>query len=319
MTTRGREAKHQALRERVYELLEQAQLNQSELAAKAGMSRAALSRILTGVRDVRTHHVLQLARALRLTAAALVEGTDAEGVIGKWVPRVQYNRSERDRVRASDALVAERAKSNAFAAEIHALRLDVKRRALRIERMEVDAAKMKTKLKAAADQRGDPNYPSTTTWSEREDQTPVDRRSPAALRWRPMPSLRTAIGDLASTFVAGVLDSIRGANLEDLLGEASIARRGPGRPKATPEGSTASARVTRSGRLKRRSREEIAKALDEVIALVKKHKSGLRAEQIRAQLKMDRKEMPRVLQEGLSTKKLKSKGQKRATTYTTAA
>jgi hypothetical protein len=131
-----------------------------------------------------------------------------------------------------------------------------------------------------------------------------------------MPTLRTAIGDLASTFVARVLDSIRGANLEDLLGEASIARRGPGRPKATPDGSTASARVTPSGRLKRRSPEEIAKALDEVVALVKRHKNGLRAEQIRAQLKMDRKEMPRVLQEGLSTKKLKSKGQKRATTYT---
>jgi hypothetical protein len=133
-----------------------------------------------------------------------------------------------------------------------------------------------------------------------------------------MPSLRTAISDLASTFVAGVLDSIRGANLEDLLGEASGVRRGPGRPRATPDDSTAPARVMRSGRLKRRSREEIAKALDEVVALVKKHKGGLRAEQIRAQLKMDRKEMPRVLQEGLSTKKLKSKGQKRATTYTTA-
>jgi hypothetical protein len=134
-----------------------------------------------------------------------------------------------------------------------------------------------------------------------------------------MSSLRTAIGDLASTFVAGVLDSIRGARLDDLLAEAGVGvRRGPGRPNVAPDDSTASARVTRSGRLKRRSPEEIAKALDEVIALVKKHKSGLRAEQIRAQLKMDRKEMPRVLQEGLSTKKLKSKGRKRATTYTTA-
>jgi hypothetical protein len=132
-----------------------------------------------------------------------------------------------------------------------------------------------------------------------------------------MPTLRTAIGDLASTFVAGVLDSIRGVSLDSLLAEAGVgAGRGPGRPNAAPNDSTASARVTRSGRLKRRSPEEIAKALDEVIALVKKHKSGLRAEQIRAQLKMDRKEMPRVLQEGLSTKKLKSKGQKRATTYT---
>jgi Fic family protein len=52
-----------------------------------------------------------------------------------------------------------------------------------------------------------------------------------------------------------------------------------------------------------------------VVALVKGKKDGLRAEQIRAALKMQSKEMPRVLKEGLAKKKLKSKGQKRATTY----
>jgi hypothetical protein len=77
-------------------------------------------------------------------------------------------------------------------------------------------------------------------------------------------------------------------------------------------------RGRKSGRLPRRSAEGIAKALDQVIALVKKHKDGLRAEQIREQLKMQSKEMPRVLKEGVSKKKLKSKGQKRATTYTAA-
>ncbi len=55
-----------------------------------------------------------------------------------------------------------------------------------------------------------------------------------------------------------------------------------------------------------------------MIALVKKHKDGLRAEQIREQLKMQSKEMPRVLKEGLAKRKLKAKGQKRATTYTAA-
>ena len=43
--------------------------------------------------------------------------------------------------------------------------------------------------------------------------------------------------------------------------------------------------------------------------------SGLRAEQIRAQLGLQAKEMPRVLREGVASKKLKSKGQKRSTTY----
>jgi hypothetical protein len=42
---------------------------------------------------------------------------------------------------------------------------------------------------------------------------------------------------------------------------------------------------------------------------------GLRAEQIRAALKLDVREMPRVLKEGLVTKNLTSKGKRRGTTY----
>jgi len=41
-----------------------------------------------------------------------------------------------------------------------------------------------------------------------------------------------------------------------------------------------------------------------VVALVKTKKDGLRAEQIRAALKMQSKEMPRVLHEGLAKKRL---------------
>ena len=48
---------------------------------------------------------------------------------------------------------------------------------------------------------------------------------------------------------------------------------------------------------------------------MKAKKEGMRSEEIRAALTLDKREMPRVLQEGVTTKKLKSKGQKRATTY----
>jgi hypothetical protein len=132
-----------------------------------------------------------------------------------------------------------------------------------------------------------------------------------------MSSLRATLSDLASAFASSVLGAVRGASLEELLGETGGgARRGPGRPKAAPGTSIKPTRVTRAGRLQRRSPEDIAKALDEVVALVKKNNGGLRAEQIRKTLKMQSKEMPRVLKEGLAKKKLKSKGQKRATTYT---
>jgi hypothetical protein len=141
-------------------------------------------------------------------------------------------------------------------------------------------------------------------------------------------SLRTNLESLASSFASAVLQAIRGASLEDLLADAgSGARRGPGRPPAPRATATTSSipttsktpRSRKSGRLARRSPEQIAKALDQVVALVKGKKDGLRAEQIRAALKMESKEMPRVLQEGLAKKKLKAKGQKRATTYFAAA
>jgi hypothetical protein len=129
-----------------------------------------------------------------------------------------------------------------------------------------------------------------------------------------MSSLKTRLDSLASSFATEVVRAIQSASLEELLGEVGGVRRGPGRPN----GSTAAprARVGRkSGRLPRRSADDIAKTLERVVSLVKRHKQGMRAEQIRTQLRMQAKEMPRVLKEGLSKRMLKSKGQKRATTY----
>jgi hypothetical protein len=78
------------------------------------------------------------------------------------------------------------------------------------------------------------------------------------------------------------------------------------------------AKETKGGRLARRSPEEIAKALDLVAKLLKTHPKGLRAEEIRKAFGLDAREMPRILKEGLAKKKLKSRGQKRATTYMAA-
>ena len=135
----------------------------------------------------------------------------------------------------------------------------------------------------------------------------------------PKASLKSSLESLASTFAASVLDAIRGASLQELLPESGGApRRTPGRPPGSRSTPTTQ-RARKPGRLPRRSPEDIAKALDQVVALVKGKKTGLRAEQIRVALKMQSKEMPRVLREGLAKKKLKSKGQKRATTYSAAA
>jgi hypothetical protein len=142
--------------------------------------------------------------------------------------------------------------------------------------------------------------------------------------------LRSAIDELASSFAASILSAIRGASLEDILHQTGAApvRRGPGRPRGSsnkpkaakaevPHGrAAAKSKPASTRRLARRSPADIATALSRVVALVKSNKQGLRAEQIRKQLGMASKEMPRVLKEGLSKKALKSKGQKRSTTYT---
>jgi hypothetical protein len=134
-----------------------------------------------------------------------------------------------------------------------------------------------------------------------------------------MPSkLHAQLSHLAASFAENVLAAIRGASLEELLAES----HGSHAPRASRGLKAHAAPVAHrttttksSGRLARRSPDQIAKTIDRVVALVKKHKDGLRAERIRAELGMQAKEMPRVLKEGLAAKKLTAKGQKRATTY----
>jgi hypothetical protein len=133
-----------------------------------------------------------------------------------------------------------------------------------------------------------------------------------------MSTLKSRLDSLAATFTTEVIRAIQSASLDELLGEVGGSRRGAGRANGASGAAGPAApraKSTKPGRLPRRSADDIAEALARVVALVKKSKQGLRAEQIRTQLRMQSKEMPRVLKEGISKKALKSKGQKRATTY----
>ncbi len=125
-----------------------------------------------------------------------------------------------------------------------------------------------------------------------------------------MPSaLYSRLNDLASAFATAVVDALKSASLKELHSGGREAASRAGARKASP------AKVTRPGRLPRRSSDDIAGALGSVVALVRKHKDGLRAEEIRKALGMEAKEMPRILKEGLTSRRLRTRGQKRATTY----
>jgi hypothetical protein len=117
--------------------------------------------------------------------------------------------------------------------------------------------------------------------------------------------------------------TLQGASLHELVSGGGGEKVGNGRrARAVTVGerepallSTPAARKGKNGRLARRSADEIAATLNKIVLLVKTQKNGLRAEEIRSKLGLLPKEMPRILKEGISTKKLTSKGQKRATTY----
>lgn len=134
-----------------------------------------------------------------------------------------------------------------------------------------------------------------------------------------MPTLRSALADLANDFANAVLAAIRSASLEDLLGEQGATPRGPGRPhrtKAAPVAARATTPRAKGRRLARRSPADIEKTLATVVSALRATRGkGMRSEEIRRTLRLDKRELPRVLKTGIAKKALRSKGQKRATIY----
>jgi hypothetical protein len=141
-------------------------------------------------------------------------------------------------------------------------------------------------------------------------------------------TLRSTLQDLASSFASSVLDAIRGASLEEILGESDGGRasRSSGRAasleSATPSRRGAPAAPAapassrrRGGRLARRSADDIGAMVERIVELLTNSSEGLRAEQIRDALGVEAKELPRPLAEALASKRIIKSGQKRATTY----
>jgi len=123
-----------------------------------------------------------------------------------------------------------------------------------------------------------------------------------------MSTLRTKIDALAASFAQEVLDALKSASFEEIASLNGTGRRGRGRPAGT-------GRRAGGGKRIRRSMDDILSTLDDVVKVVGSAKNGLRAEEIREKLDLEAKQLPRVLKEGLSTKRLAKKGEKRATTY----
>jgi hypothetical protein len=139
-----------------------------------------------------------------------------------------------------------------------------------------------------------------------------------------MSTLRSILQELADRFASDVLAAVRSASLQELLAEAggeatrrSTTKAAPSVPRAPSAPRAAGGRSIRivGGKLARRSQADIDSTLGLVVAALKATPEGMRSEEIRDFLKLDKRELPRVLGAGLAKKALKSKGRKRATTY----
>jgi len=133
-----------------------------------------------------------------------------------------------------------------------------------------------------------------------------------------MSTLHQTINQLAAEFAHSLVRALRNASLDEIIAETHASHSSGGGRRGRPAAASSSAGGAprrRSGRLHRRSQGELDAVVGKIVALLKGNKKGLRAEEIRTKLHLDRREIPRPLAEALKKKLVSKKGKKRATTY----
>jgi hypothetical protein len=128
-----------------------------------------------------------------------------------------------------------------------------------------------------------------------------------------MTTLHQTLNSLAADFASSVLQALRGASIDEISGVLG-GRVGRARALGGGAGSRGGRRAG-GRRLSRRSKSDIDAVVERIVGLLRKHPKGMRAEEIRSQLGLQAKELPRPIAEGLSKKRIAKHGQKRATTY----
>lgn len=127
--------------------------------------------------------------------------------------------------------------------------------------------------------------------------------------------LDAALRDVVETFVVQLRDLFQRSALEKvqsaLGGEVAAPRRGR-RPKAAAAPAAATGRARKKGA--KRTPEELEGLVSSLLAYVKKN-PGERIEQIGAGLGLGTKDLALPAKKLIADKQIRTKGQKRATTY----
>lgn len=89
---------------RVREIMTQRGINSAVLATRAELTPSLMSRLttenLSTRRDPQIEHILALARGLEMAPAELVAGTEAEPILGQWIPRDEFEKEVQARNQA---------------------------------------------------------------------------------------------------------------------------------------------------------------------------------------------------------------------------
>jgi len=118
-------------------------------------------------------------------------------------------------------------------------------------------------------------------------------------------------------FADAVIEAISQTSLGQLVGAQEPPRRSSTRPSMRPRrrGRAASSRLLPAGKKRRRDSETIEALAGDIARLCKQHADGIRAEEMRKVLKVERRELPRPIAVLLERGAITKKGQKRATLY----
>lgn len=128
------------------------------LAKRAGLTPSLLSRLITGTestrREPQLEHILALARGLEIAPAELVAGTEAEHVLGRWIPREEFEKEVQTRLQAQTQCLELRTDLAGLRSELKSLagELDqTSQEAAKASQREVEARKEQAKLRSERD------------------------------------------------------------------------------------------------------------------------------------------------------------------------
>jgi hypothetical protein len=128
-----------------------------------------------------------------------------------------------------------------------------------------------------------------------------------------MSDLQSRLQAVANDLVMQIIAVLKDSKADELFGVLSGATPNRAPPPSVP--TPAPAPRAPSVRLERRTTQDIGQTLDRIVDLLEHNPEGLRSEEIRSLLRLEVKELPRPITEGLTSGRIKKTGQKRATTY----